>query len=80
MGCPYLYLQPFQQMEGVVRTDERPETHTGEVPDIRHAAPWSHLHSWGPIGAIVGSADTQHLWLKGGMRRLRRFVRRLMGR
>ena len=30
--------------------------------------------------AIVGSADTQHLWLKGGMLRLRRFVRRLMGR
>jgi hypothetical protein len=63
-----------------MRMEERPPTHSGEVPDIRRAAPWSHLHSWGPMGAIVGSADTQHLWLKGGMLRLRRFVRCLMGR
>ena len=63
-----------------MRMEERPPTHSGEVPDIRRAAPWSHLHSWGPMGAIVGSADTQHLWLKGGMLRLRRFVRRLTGR
>jgi hypothetical protein len=63
-----------------MRIEERQPTRSGEVPDICRAAPWSHLHSWGPIGAIVGSADTQHLWLKVGMLRFRRFVRRLMGR
>ena len=63
-----------------MRIEKRPAIHSGEVPEIRRAAPWSHLRSWGPIGVIVGSADTQHLPLRGVMLRLRRLVRHLIGR
>ena len=62
-----------------MRIEKHPPTHLGEVPEICRAAPWSHLTSWGPIGLIVGSADTQHPPLRGVVLRLRRLVRRLIG-
>jgi hypothetical protein len=62
-----------------MRIEERPMTHLGEARAIWHAAPWSHLSAWGPIGVIVGGADTRRPW-RGVMLRFRRFMRRLIGR